>query len=215
MTDSESTEATAYHAQVTGAINSLRDTAKWISGGVAVAAGGVLAGSALNGLGSVQPIWRLALAIAGAFIGLVALGLVLWRAIDVLAPRRLSLTSLSDPRVVPGTTAREIETDLAMMFPSDVGGQHGRISSFAALRAAMQQITVRLHGPSGADKDAARAEAQKINASLEFLLPAATFEELRLRFLAVRRAVFLVVQLSHSHSVYMRGLPTRQKMKVC
>jgi hypothetical protein len=189
-------EVASFRADLGNATNGLRDTAKWISGGAAVAAGGVLAGSALTGLGSVEPLWRLLLAIAGALAGLGALGLILWRAVDVLAPRRLPLSAFLDPRIVPLKVRQVIETDLARMFPRGVGKYTGSVPSFAALQEVMNTLTERLHSTdksqkAAAQKAAAQVEVDKILKALDFLLPAATFEELRLRFLKVKDAVFI------------------------
>jgi len=76
------------------AIAILRDTAKWIVGGVAVAAGGVIAGSALTSLGSLGLEPRLLVAFCAAVLGFAALASLLWIAIDVLAPRTYEIHAL-------------------------------------------------------------------------------------------------------------------------
>ncbi len=74
-------------SQSRAAVSVLRDGAKWIIGGVAIAAGGVIAGSTLTSLGSLGLEWRLLVAICGAAVGFVGLLRLLASATDLLEPR--------------------------------------------------------------------------------------------------------------------------------
>lgn len=76
----------------------LRETTKWLVGGVVITAAGVFAGSSLTNLGSLDPnkdAVRLALALVGAVTGFVALGLIMNRAIAVLTVESLSLRMIA------------------------------------------------------------------------------------------------------------------------
>ena len=75
----------------------LRETAKWIVGGVIGTAGAVLAGSSLTNLGALDPAEdgrRLALAVGGALVGFAAIGRLMSRALDVLYVPSVSLSRL-------------------------------------------------------------------------------------------------------------------------
>lgn len=77
---------------------SLRETAKWLVGGVVGASAAIFAGSSLTKLGSLNAEThgvRLLLAIGGAGLGFVALGLILARAINVLQIEPLTIESVA------------------------------------------------------------------------------------------------------------------------
>lgn len=74
-------------AAIAAAGQALRETAKWLVGGVAATAAGVFAGSSLTSLGALDPqedFVRLALAAGGALAGFTALGAVFLKAGQVL-----------------------------------------------------------------------------------------------------------------------------------
>ncbi|HET9638806.1 MAG TPA: hypothetical protein VFP12_06335 [Allosphingosinicella sp.] len=75
----------------------LRETAKWIVGGVVATAGAVLAGSSLTNLGSLDPredCGRLGLAVAGAALGFLSIGWLMAKALDVFKISSVSLERL-------------------------------------------------------------------------------------------------------------------------
>lgn len=83
---------------LTGAAASLRDSAKWLVGGVVATAAGVFAGSSLSNLGSLDPAHdggRLALAGCGALLGFSALAMIAKFAIDVLTVESVTLRQLA------------------------------------------------------------------------------------------------------------------------
>jgi hypothetical protein len=89
----EAEQTSSLYKQVAGeiaadreAVSSLRDTAKWIIGGIAIAAGGAVAGPALTSFGSLRLEPRLLVAGCGGLIGVAALAFLLWMAMDVLTP---------------------------------------------------------------------------------------------------------------------------------
>src|SRR5262249_29957429 len=87
----------------------LRDAARWIATGIAVAAGGVVAGTSLSSLGSLDLGLRLGLAFVAAAVGLGALGSLLWSTIKILIPRpRIDLRDIAMREAFSDTEARKI-----------------------------------------------------------------------------------------------------------
>ena len=168
---------------------SLRDVAKWLAGGVSVAAAGLIAGGALASFGSLEAGPRLWAAIVGGLFALAALGAILWRALDVLTARRLPLTAFSDDSVVPQKERRHLEEALADLFPRESADRKDRILDFQHLAQKMQQIVTNLNGTDRELQSQAAADAARLNRDLLIFVPAATFEELRYRFLSLRRLV--------------------------
>lgn len=79
------------------ASSSLRETAKWLVGGVAATSAGIFAGSSLTRLGSLNFIdhpMRLSLAVGGLCLGFAGLGFILRRALKVLTVEALSFRAL-------------------------------------------------------------------------------------------------------------------------
>ncbi|MBC9031719.1 hypothetical protein IAG41_04880 [Sphingomonas sp. JC676] len=77
----------------------LRETAKWLVGGVVATSAGVFAGSSLTRLGSLdspEDVPRLLITLTGALVGFAALGLIMEYAIAVLRVDRLSLRQLAE-----------------------------------------------------------------------------------------------------------------------
>jgi hypothetical protein len=91
----------AAQAEAQAAVSMLRETAKWIIGGVAVATGGIIAGSSLSSIGSLGLEQRLLVAFCAATGGFTALALLLWSAIDVVAPRPYDIDSILRGETVP------------------------------------------------------------------------------------------------------------------
>jgi hypothetical protein len=95
--DSPAAEAPKAGSSAGEATKYLRETAKWIVGGVVATAGAVLAGSSLTNLGSLDPvddIGRLGLAVAGAILGFVSIGWLMAKALDVFKISSVSLERL-------------------------------------------------------------------------------------------------------------------------
>lgn len=75
----------------------LRETAKWISGGVVATAASVFAGSSLTNLGALSlpdDCPRLSYAAGGALLGFVALGILMYFAVRVLTVENFSINQL-------------------------------------------------------------------------------------------------------------------------
>jgi len=79
------------------ASQSLRDTAKWLVGGVVATAAGVFAGTSLTAFGSLNPLTdtaRFGAAIGGLLFGFVALAFILGYAVRVLTRESMSLAQI-------------------------------------------------------------------------------------------------------------------------
>ena len=97
-------------AEATG--SSLRDTAKWIVSGIAVATAGVIAGASLSSLGALAPGERLAAAIATAVVGYLCLGYLFAAALAVIVPRDHTLREIAENRGLPRGWKQKIEEKL-------------------------------------------------------------------------------------------------------
>lgn len=74
-------------SSMAAAAQSLRDTAKWLVGGVVATAAGVFAGTSLTAFGSLDPFTntlRMSLAVGGVFVGFGGLAFIFAAAIGVL-----------------------------------------------------------------------------------------------------------------------------------
>jgi hypothetical protein len=80
-------------AEATGV--SLRETAKWITGGVALAAAGVITGTSLSSLGALGLGWRLIAAIVVVTIGILGLAYLFNAALEVIVPLDYSLQQIA------------------------------------------------------------------------------------------------------------------------
>ncbi len=116
-----SNEGTSLAGAYAAANASLRETAKWLVGGVVGASAAIFAGSSLTRLGSLDidhhPV-RLAIAIGGAMLGFVALGLILLRAISVLQiePLTIEAVATGQGEILSGVRAK-IEAHYRGMLP--------------------------------------------------------------------------------------------------
>src|SRR5690349_5547590 len=81
----------------TDAVKSIREAAKWVVAGLAGVATAIAAGSQLSSIGSLEIGWRLVLAVSAAVIGLFAVGVGIWRTIDMLIPTQADLPEIANP----------------------------------------------------------------------------------------------------------------------
>lgn len=121
---------------------SLRDTAKWMVGGVAATAVGVFAGSSLTSLGSLDP-WsdrdRLVLAIAALAVGFIGLAAIFEKAIRVLTVETMTFRQVAAPAVAgserAALQARLIET-YAPLLPQGTTTLEGYIQRVEQAKTA-------------------------------------------------------------------------------
>jgi len=102
--------------QVEAAGKSLRDTARWIISGIAVATVGVIAGTSLSSLGALGPALgpecRLFVACLAAAVGIAGLGVLFAYALGVIDPPTLTLREVADGTQIPADWRKKIETSL-------------------------------------------------------------------------------------------------------
>lgn len=100
---------------------SLRETAKWIISGIAVATAGVIAGTSLSSLGALGygvPYFE---ALAAAAIGYMGLGILFATALAVIVPRDHTLQEIADGTDIPARWRRKIEEKLQpLLFPERI-----------------------------------------------------------------------------------------------
>jgi hypothetical protein len=75
---------------------SLPETARWIIGGVALAAAGVITGASLSSLGALGLGWHLVAAVAAIAVGVLALGYLFNAALGVILPLDLTLQQIAN-----------------------------------------------------------------------------------------------------------------------
>jgi hypothetical protein len=125
---------------------SLRDTAKWLVGGVAATAAGVFAGGSLTSLGALDPtadVLRLGLAGLGLVLGFAGLAWVLFAAIGVLMVESRTIRDIA-------SASRDVDSDLVWLrgqlegrykkdFPTGVGDLATYVERVDAAVATMPQ----------------------------------------------------------------------------
>jgi hypothetical protein len=99
----------AIEQQADAAGISLRETAKWIISGIAVAAAGVIAGTSLSSLGALDIGGRLYAAISAAIVGFIGLAYLFASALKVITPPSLTLRDVVDGREISDRWKQEIE----------------------------------------------------------------------------------------------------------
>lgn len=97
----------------------LRDTARWIVGGIVATAGAVMAGSSLTNLGTLDPVddrGRLVIAIAGGALGFLSLGFLMAKALGVFQVRSTDLERLAQAgaKTEWGRLRKEVETEFGL-----------------------------------------------------------------------------------------------------
>jgi hypothetical protein len=97
--------------------SSLRETAKWIISGIAVATAGVIAGTSLSSLGALGFGATYFEAIAAAAIGYAGLGILFATALAVIVPRDHTLQEIADGTEISSGWQREIAQKLQPLLP--------------------------------------------------------------------------------------------------
>src|SRR5689334_10268659 len=80
--------------QFDGAMQRIRDAAKWLIGAAAAVGAALIAGTQLSSIGKLSSGWRLSLAIAGVVLALAAVVFAIWFAVQLLLPVGVTLTEL-------------------------------------------------------------------------------------------------------------------------
>ncbi|TGX56031.1 hypothetical protein E5A73_02665 [Sphingomonas gei] len=168
------------------AVASLRDTAKWLVGGVTATAVGIFAGSSLTNLGSLDlqtHASRLGLAIAGVVVGFAGLALVLTKAIAVLTVESVDFPGLTEAkRGALKRTVDKLEKRYKGLLP-------GSAVDLAELRAKAEQ-----HEKGTTDED--KAFMAEFLAFLPALMGEGSFLYVRYKFDALVWALYLGTPLA-------------------
>lgn len=165
---------------------SLRDTAKWIAGGVAVTAAGVLTGASLTNLGaldSTAELGRLVCAVLGAAIALFSLGWLMRAVLDVLTIEGLSLQRIAEAegaeRADPGvlSVAGMLVDRHRKNFPVEAENLTGLLGEFDKVEARSRDAKI------SAERAAVAAENAVVAADFSAMLrDDAAFLWVRLQF---------------------------------
>lgn len=160
----------------------LRDTAKWIVGGVVGTSAAVFAGSSLTNLGSLTlpaDTNRILVVVAGALIGFLAIGGLARRALSVLTIRGLSFGQLVAARTPDmRQVVQDIDTRYASEFPGGV----------RTLRDFKARIEAENGKEAGRQDEAFLAEADSF---LPVLMAEASFLHVCSEFARLKRALFV------------------------
>ncbi len=149
----------------------LRDTTKWLIGGVLSVAVGVLAGSPLTNLGSLDFGLRLWSALAGAVLAFILLGWLLWLGLKVVVADSFGIDDLAIAQGDLAARARRMEARIGGRFPLSPPTFAGQMKGYDAL------------APDG-------DEAKKAKTALNGLKPEIGFEYKRTFFIDFRNAMF-------------------------
>ena len=160
----------------------LRDTAKWIVGGVVGTSAAVFAGSSLTNLGSLTvpaDTNRILVVVAGALIGFLSIGGLALRALSILTIRGLSFAQLVAARTPDlRQVVKDIETRYASEFP---GGER-------TLHAFKERIEAENGKATDQQDKAFLAEAGSF---LPALMAEASFIHVCGEFARLKRALFV------------------------
>ena len=166
-----------------GASANLRETAKWLVGGVVATSVGVLAGSPLTKLGTLEPGQRLYLALGGAAVTLVLLGLLLWVGLSVIVTESVSLDRLAALRGWEGLRVRRVAARFKGRWPGGASNIAGVLSQSKALFEAAEG-----KGPN----DPAMRELVAFQDDVDQLMREVAFEYKRDRLNELRGTLFVL-----------------------
>lgn len=170
-------------ADFAGASANLRETAKWLVGGVVATAVGVLAGSPLTKLGSLDWAPRLWLALGGAVVTLALLGVLLWIGLSVIATEAINLRSLAALR---GWEARRVRR-LAMRFKDRWPGNASGMAEVLTKSDALYKAAI-----GKRDTDPEMVALAAFQNDLHVLMPEVAFEYKRDRLGELRGTLFVL-----------------------
>lgn len=159
-------------APFSAATASLRETAKWLVGGVTATAAGVFAGSSLTNLGHLDfqhTPERLLIAIGGAVLGFLGLGIILTHAIAVLRVENVTWPDLAGAK--SGTlkvTRQKLERQYQGQLPANAAGLADLNAKVIAAEKANDPPAQALLGEFDSFTDDVMPEAGFINVRTTF-----------------------------------------------
>jgi outer membrane protein OmpA-like peptidoglycan-associated protein len=101
-------------------IEKFREVTKWIMAGIGAMITLILGSSPATGLGSLEPGWRLASAVLGAAVGLLALIHIFWAAVAVLRSRLANIVAFVDDAQYASERA-EVDQIMRGYLPTGIG----------------------------------------------------------------------------------------------
>jgi hypothetical protein len=174
---SEAPPAGTVNAGLATASASLRDTAKWLVGGVVGTAAAVFAGASLTNIGSL--VWpddsaRILAALLGAALAFASLGVLAWRALTVLSIHPISFAQLAEARE---GEIHDVAVQLRRDYPTRLPGN---LDSFAAVKSKLDEENAKEAGAQD-DKfmDDAANFLPRVAAEASFLRVHLQFENLK------------------------------------
>jgi len=170
------------------AVAAVQEIAKWITGGVAVAAGGIIAGASLTSIGSLGWESRLAFAVSAAIVGFAALGYILWTAIDVLLPRKYGLNSILRGETVGKRDQKVVFERVRAHLPPSAPALEELAKDFSQAYVALTDAVAR--GEQVAPRE--RERLRKAASYIQMVESNMTFEHSRYLFEGLRRRIFIV-----------------------
>ena len=129
-----SADDSAIASSLGGAAQSLRDTSKWLVGGVIGTSAGVFAGTSLTSLGSLDPTndqGRLQLAAAGLMVGLLALAAIFFFALRVMDRGSFTMRELAAANGIQ--TLAQIKPALVARYQSRFPAGAGDFADYVRL----------------------------------------------------------------------------------
>jgi uncharacterized membrane protein (Fun14 family) len=164
-------------AGANSAAASLRETAKWIAGGIVATAAGVFAGSSLTALGHLSfaddTCLRLVAALVGVVIGFIGLGWLMSQAIGVLTVEGVSLGELAAFQESAASQDKDFKK-----LADQIYGKYGRFSNVASAKS-LSDIITKFDTLTNADEIAAAGRFNDdVIADASFLWVRARFREM-------------------------------------
>jgi hypothetical protein len=204
--ETEAKNQDKYVAANDKARDDLRAVAKWVVGGVAATVAGVLVGTPLTSLSALEWGPRLGFAVAAGIIALGALGLLMWHAVNVIAPSSYSLPEIVFRDKIPQWRLAMIEERVRNTLP------HGETT----LRGFVE------HGMGyarAASKPGACAEVKRLaedyRREIPYLTSSILYENVLLLFDKLKqRLVGLVLVIAGAIAVYAYAVNPRESTPV-
>jgi flagellar motor protein MotB len=123
--DRQAQELKAFKDATDKAADAVRNIAKWVVGGVAALAGGVIAGASLTSMGALSWGWRLQLAAGALAAGLCLLGYLMWFALEVITPHSYSMVGIAKGKDIKRRRLKTIEEKVKGIFPEGIRTTQG------------------------------------------------------------------------------------------
>ena len=190
-------QSKAFQAKADKSSDDIRGVAKWVVGGVVAAAGSVIAGASLTSLGGLGWGWRLELAFGAATAGLVPLGVLMWVALGVLAPRSYSLKHIEDGRDISLRRWNTIKPKVLGALPKGIDSIEALLAEKKRLSLEVKKARVEAAQPGHwllhrGDTIEAEYDLETLIAREEIVRASAIYEHLVLLFRELKIRIFVL-----------------------